>query len=143
MVNGYLIDTSVLYRAARLPAVRDRLTALGRVGPLSVCWPVLAELGVTARDAAEHEALLDTVCASYTCVWSTAGDQRRALEVQRQLAASGLHRAAKLADLLVAATAEGAGLSVLHYDRDFELIAKVTGQPVEWVVPAGTADNQE
>ncbi|MHB8246485.1 MAG: hypothetical protein ACYDGN_14275 [Acidimicrobiales bacterium] len=44
---------------------------------------------------------------------------------------------AKIAVLLIAAAAEAAGLVVLHYDRDFELIAEVTGQPVEWVVPAG------
>jgi hypothetical protein len=34
-------------------------------------------------------------------------------------------------DLLVAATAELAGLTVLHVDKDFELIAGVTGQALE------------
>jgi predicted nucleic acid-binding protein len=43
-----------------------------------------------------------------------------------------------VADLMIAAAAEAAGLVVLHYDHDFDLIAKVTGQPVEWIVPAGT-----
>jgi len=43
-----------------------------------------------------------------------------------------------VADLLVAPTAKAAGLTVLHYDRDFDLIAEVTGQPCEWIVPAGT-----
>ena len=46
--------------------------------------------------------------------------------------------AAKIADLLIAAAAEVAGLVVLHYDRDFDLIAKVTAQRTEWIVPAGT-----
>ena len=41
-------------------------------------------------------------------------------------------------DLLVAAAAERAGLTVLHYDQDFDLIAEVTGQPTEWVVPRGS-----
>jgi predicted nucleic acid-binding protein len=64
----------------------------------------------------------------------------RAVEVQDELADSGQHRGAKIADLLIAAAAEHAGLVILHYDRDFDLIASVTRQPVEWVVPAGTAD---
>jgi predicted nucleic acid-binding protein len=61
----------------------------------------------------------------------------RAVDVQDALAVRSLHRGAKIADLLIAAAAEAAGLVVLHYDRDFELIAEVTGQPVEWVVAAG------
>lgn len=64
----------------------------------------------------------------------------RALEVQGELAAQGLHRAVKIGDLVIAAAAERGGLVVLHYDRDFDRIAGVTAQPVEWVVPAGTAD---
>jgi predicted nucleic acid-binding protein len=46
----------------------------------------------------------------------------------------------KIPDLLIAATAEKAGLTVLHYDRDYDRIAEVTGQPTEWVVEAGAAD---
>jgi predicted nucleic acid-binding protein len=46
----------------------------------------------------------------------------------------------KIPDLLVAAAAEADGLTVLHYDQDFDLIAKVTGQRCAWVVPAGTID---
>ena len=62
----------------------------------------------------------------------------RAVEVQGALADQGLHRSVGLEDLLIAAAAEQAGLTVLHYDRDFDLIGKVTGQPMEWVVPPGT-----
>jgi predicted nucleic acid-binding protein len=46
----------------------------------------------------------------------------------------------KLPDLLVAAAAESAEVPALHYDHDFELIAEVTRQPVEWIVPAGSVD---
>ena len=53
-------------------------------------------------------------------------------------AARSQQRGAKIADLLIAAAAESAELVVLHYDHDFDLIAAVTGQPVEWVVPAGS-----
>jgi predicted nucleic acid-binding protein len=44
--------------------------------------------------------------------------------------------------LIIAAAAERDGLVVLHYDRDFDRIGDVTHQPMEWVVPAGTADSQ-
>ena len=56
------------------------------------------------------------------------------------LADRGHHRAAPLPDLIIAAVAEDHGLSVLHYNADFELIAAVTGQSVQWVVPRGSAD---
>jgi len=55
---------------------------------------------------------------------------QRAYEVQRLLAQAGHHRAPSVSDLLVAATAEAVGLTVLHVDKDFELIAGVTGQPL-------------
>ena len=62
----------------------------------------------------------------------------RAVAAQDALAARSEQRGAKIADLLIAAAAEAAGLVVLHYDHDFDLIAKVTHQPVEWILPAGT-----
>ncbi len=61
----------------------------------------------------------------------------RAVDVQDALAARSAHRGAKIADLLIAAAAEAAGLVVLHYDHDFALIASVTRQPLEWIVPPG------
>lgn len=62
----------------------------------------------------------------------------RAVEVQDVLAERSQQRGAKIADLLIAAAAESAGLVILHYDHDFDLIAGVTGQPTEWILPAGT-----
>jgi len=62
---------------------------------------------------------------------------RRALEVQALLAKRSQHRAVPLPDLLIAACAERARLTVLHYDADFDRIAKLTGQSVQWVVPRG------
>jgi len=62
----------------------------------------------------------------------------RALEVQAMLAERSQHRAVPLPDLLVAACAERAGLSVLHYDADFERIAELTGQSMQWIVPRGS-----
>ncbi|HEX4804436.1 MAG TPA: PIN domain nuclease [Conexibacter sp.] len=64
----------------------------------------------------------------------------RALEVQGRLAKRSQHRGVSLPDLIIAACAEGAGLAVLHYDADYERIAEVTGQPVQWVVPRGSVN---
>jgi predicted nucleic acid-binding protein len=69
-------------------------------------------------------------------------EMHRALEVQRLLAhKAGLHhRSVKIPDLLVAATAELAALTVLHYDEDYERVAAITGQNMEWVVERGSID---
>ena len=61
----------------------------------------------------------------------TPAIEDRAVEVQMLLADRGQHRAPAIPDLLVAATAEIAGLTVLALDKDFDLISKITGQPVE------------
>ena len=58
--------------------------------------------------------------------------------MQDELASRSQQRGAKIGDLLITAAAERAGLVVLHYDHDFDLIAQVTHQLVEWIVPAGT-----
>ena len=62
----------------------------------------------------------------------------RAAEVQAELTGRGSHRSVGAVDLLIAATAEYQGLSLLHYDRDFDQIAAVTGQPMRWLAPAGS-----
>jgi predicted nucleic acid-binding protein len=64
----------------------------------------------------------------------------RAKEIQRRALFRGNHRALSMADVLIAATAERHGVTVLHYDGDYDMIAAITGQPTRWVVPAGTAD---
>jgi predicted nucleic acid-binding protein len=64
---------------------------------------------------------------------------RRALDVQRDLAARSEHRGVKVPDLLIAAAAEAADLTVLHYDADYDRIAAVTGQETRWVVDRGSS----
>ena len=85
----------------------------------------------TYRALAEALRGMPRVAMSESCV-------RRALEVQSMLAERSQHRAVPLPDLLVAACAEEAELSVLHYDADYERIAKLTGQPTRWIVPRGS-----
>jgi predicted nucleic acid-binding protein len=65
-------------------------------------------------------------------------DRDRATDVMSRLANSGWHRAVALPDLVVAAVAERAQSTVLHHDHDFEVIASVTGQSVQAVVPLGS-----
>lgn len=134
----YLIDTSALQRSHQ-PAVSEVLAGLAvrRAGGLTS--PVLFEIGYSARSADHRLAVLDALSA-FPAIDTVEADQRRALEVQHLLASTGRHRGLSLVDALVAAAAERTGLSVLHYDRDFERIAEVTGQRQEWVVARGTAD---
>ncbi len=106
-------------------------------GMVSTCAIADLEILYSAESPADHRATaeflrgmprapLDEKCAE------------RALEVQAMLAEQSQHRGVSLPDLLVAACAERAGLTVLHYDSDYERIAAVTGQPTQWVVPRGS-----
>ena len=72
-------------------------------------------------------------------VATTAAHLRRARQVQRLLAQCS-QRGRKIPDLLVAAAAEELDIPVLHYDADFDLIAAVSGQACQWVVPGGTLE---
>lgn len=87
--------------------------------------------------------LLDTriklvgALAAFNAIETTPAHIRRALQVQRLLAQRS-QRGRKIPDLLIAAAAEEIDVGVLHYDADFDLIAAVTGQRCQWVVPAGS-----
>jgi predicted nucleic acid-binding protein len=132
---SFLLDTSVLKRLGR-PEVRsvvEPLAATGQLGRASICD---LEVGYSARNAEEWDQLVGALDA-FQRVETTAAHVRRALQVQRLLAQRG-QRGRKIPDLLIAAAAEDLGLSVLHYDADFDVIAPVTGQRCQWVVAAGT-----
>ena len=96
------------------------------------------EIGYSARNAQEWDDLQEALTA-FTLVETTARHVQRARQVQRVLAAQS-QRGRKVPDLLVAAAAEEAGYTVLHYDADFDLISAATGQACEWVIPPGTID---
>jgi hypothetical protein len=121
------------------PAVSAAFAPLAAAGWVALCAPVAFELGFAARSTDDHRELSSRF-AAFPPVPTGDADHRRALEVQAALAERGQHRAASLVDALVAAVAEARGLTVLHYDSDFELIAEITGQPLEWIVPRGTVD---
>ena len=94
------------------------------------------EIGFSARNGSEWDELKARV-SRLEPSYILPRDYDAALAVQRGLAELG-QRGRKPPDLLIAAVARRRRLTVLHYDRDFELIAAVTGQPQEWIVPAGS-----
>jgi hypothetical protein len=137
MALTHLVDTSVMSRLGSPPvrAIIEPLTDAGRIGRAGITD---LEVGYGSRNAREWDQDMDDLSV-FELVETTADHVRRARQVQRLLA-SRSQRGRKIPDLLIAAAAEQAGLTLLHYDADFDLIAKVTGQPCEWVVVAGTID---
>lgn len=134
----YLVDKSALARWPK-PTVAPVLDELSDRGLLAVCGAVEIEVihsARTAKDAQRARWLLRGFG------WLPMPDDiwDRAIDVQVQALHKGNHRALSMADLLIAATAERHGVTVLHYDGDYDMITSITGQPTTWVVPAGTAD---
>ncbi|MEV4915685.1 PIN domain nuclease [Streptomyces tirandamycinicus] len=131
-VADYLIDTSALARVllAQNTAEWDDRIAIGLV---AICDITELEVLYSARSAADRARLKEALDAHYVWCPIPDGVYRRSLVVQEQLSAKGEHRSAGPVDLLVAAAAEEAGLTLLHCDRDFETIARTTGQPVRTI----------
>lgn len=109
-------------------------------GLVGVCPLTELEILYSARSIADRDAMLVALRETFPWVLMPDGVYRRAAAVQAILTEQGQHRCAGPVDLLVAATAELTGLSLLHYDRDFDAITKVTGQPATWLAPAGSID---
>lgn len=134
-----MADKSALARVETRPEVSAVLDPLLLEGEVATCGVIDLEVLYSAespRAYADYATALRTL--PRVSVTETVLD--RALEVQAHLAKRSQHRGVQLPDLIIAACAEGAGLTVLHYDVDYERIAEVTGQPVRWVVPRGSVD---
>ena len=133
----FLADTSVYVLQGRHPLVRRRFASLLTDGRLAACQMTALEYLNNAPDPKGYEALWGAIHAQR---WLdvTAEAMDRALEVHRRLAETSQHRHFRLPDLIIAATAEANGATVLHYDADYDRIARVTGQPVEWVAEKGS-----
>lgn len=127
----WLVDKSALVRLGDSPAADEWANRIDR-GLVHIATVTLLEVGFSARTAEEHRlALQHPPISSMPVENSTPAIERRSLAVQALLAAGGQHRAPSVPDLLIAATAELAGLVVLHLDKDFDLRATITGQPLE------------
>jgi predicted nucleic acid-binding protein len=132
----FLVDTSVLTRVRR-PVVAEALEPLLSLD-LRYSAMTGLELRFSASSTGEWDRFGDAL-GEFTREPVLADDFERADHVQRALAGAGL-KGRKPADLIIAAQAERLRLIVIHYDHDFELIASVTGQAHEWIVPRGTVD---
>jgi predicted nucleic acid-binding protein len=137
-VTLLLADTSAWHRATNAAVAGEWEHHLSQA-ELATCAQVRLEILYSARTpaayaelAAELGALRQVPCGE---------DQfDRALEVQAELARLGglRHRSVKIADLLIAASAEAAGAVLWHYDDDFDRIASITGQAATWIAPRGS-----
>ncbi|MFE0630386.1 PIN domain nuclease [Streptomyces sp. NPDC058864] len=130
-VADYLIDTSALARMLLRRATQEWEDRMG-AGLIALCDLTELEILYSARSVKDREAVQERLNQFSWCPMPD-GIYRRARVVQRELTAKGEHRSAGAVDLIVAAVAEEAGLTLLHYDRDFETIVRTTGQPVRMI----------
>ncbi|MGL5815916.1 MAG: PIN domain nuclease [Phycicoccus sp.] len=137
-IADYLVDTSALVRIIRQPPARSRWQAQVEAGLIAVCPAVELEMLVTARSRTDRDVVGDLLRAAFSWVPMPLRAFERALEVQAELTDRGAHRSAGPMDLLIASTAEDLGLVLLHYDRYFDQVGAVTGQPTRWLAEPGT-----
>ncbi len=127
----WLVDKSALVRLSESPDADLWLSRIQR-GLVRITTVTILEVGFSARSVDDLRVRLRRPPVSAMPVENvTPRIESRAVEVQELLAGVGHHRAPSVPDLIIAATAELAGLVVLHVDKDFELIAAMTGQPTE------------
>ena len=132
----FLIDTSALARFMRGDAEQYGWDRAAAAGLISTCPITELEFFYSARSAEDRAQGIEDMRLLFG--WVPVDDRAydRAWEVQAALTGRGQHRSAGAVDLVVAATAELQGLTLLHRDRDFECIAAVTGQALQWYGPA-------
>jgi predicted nucleic acid-binding protein len=130
-MTTWLIDKSAIGRLHLAANANEWAERIDR-GLVRICTVTRLEVGFSARSAVDHKSLVHMPpLASMPVEYLTPKIEDRAVDVQSRLAALGQHRAPSIPDLLIGATAELAQLTVLHLDKDFDLIASITGQPVE------------
>lgn len=137
-VARYLVDKSAMARLNRDP-VFERLDPLVDAGLTAVCGMVVLEVLYSGRNAKDVERI-KTDMVAHEWLHTDDDDFVRATDVFDELARTGRHRAVSPPDLVIAAVAERHQVAVRHYDSDFDLIAEVTGQPAEWIVPRGSVN---
>ena len=130
-MTDWLADKSALVRLAGSADAAQWAARIER-GLIRIATVTRLEVGYSARSGPDLRAdLRRPPLAAMPVEYQTPAIEDRAVEVLTLLADRGQHRAPSIPDLIIAATAELAGLTVLHLDKDFEIIAGVTGQPLE------------
>ena len=137
MIARFLIDTSAAARM-RLTAVADRLEPLITGGLVATCATLDAEALYSARSPAEYEQLRADRREAYEYLPTDDAHWQQAFDAQRSLARTGRHRAVGIADLLTAVLAAQHGMTVVHYDADFEIAAEVLPFEHRWVLSRGS-----
>jgi predicted nucleic acid-binding protein len=132
----YLADTSAWHRSGLVP---ERWEPLLETDEIALCTPVRLELLLSARGPADYRALSSDL-AQVRHLPLDDRCERAAARIQAALAERSQHRGPTPVDLLIAAVAEVNGATLLHYDRHFDAIARVTGQPMEWLARRGRLD---
>ena len=135
LTANYLADKSALARFP-IPAVAARLRPLLEDGELATCAIVDLEVLYSSRNLGDYEELLEERRA-LDAAPITPEVMATAIDLQHELARRGQHRLPS-PDLVISAAALATGLTVLHYDTDFERIAAAGGAPHEWIVPQGS-----
>jgi predicted nucleic acid-binding protein len=136
-VTTWLIDKSALVHLAASPEVGEWASRIQR-GLVRITTVTRLEVGYSARSGPDLRAgLRQPPVSAMPVEYLTPAIEDRAVEVLTLLADRGQHRAPSIPGLLIAATAELAGLTILHHDKDFDLITAVTGQPAERLILAG------
>ena len=134
-MTTWLIDKSALVRLAQSPDALEWASKIQR-GLVRISTITRLEVGFSARSAVDlRSSITRPPLAAMPIEYLTPAMEDRAVQVQTEFADHGQHRAPSVPDLLIAATAELAQLTILHLDKDFELIADITGQPVERLTP--------
>src|SRR5262245_44694850 len=133
----YLADTSVYVLQRKHLPVRRRFETLLAEGRLAACQMTSLEYLNNAPDPKSYETLWAALHGHRWIDVSTEA-MNRAEATHRALAKTRQHRHFRLPDLIIAATAELNGATVLHYDVDYDRIAAITGQATEWVAPKGS-----
>ncbi len=136
-MTRYLADKSALARL-HLPAVREELEPLMARALVGICGVTELEMLYSARNIQERARMKEQLEASLDRIEIPEDIWEQAAEIQEALTEQAQHRSASIPDLIVAATARARDLKILHYDRDFETIARYTEQPTRWIVPPGT-----
>ena len=130
-MTTWLIDKSALARLASSPDAAEWATRIER-GLVRITTVTRLEVGYSARSGQDlRTGFAQPPLASMPVEYMTPAVEDRAVEVLTLLADRGQHRAPSVPDLIIAATAELAGLTVLHLDKDFDVISDVSRQPVE------------
>lgn len=136
-----LVDKSAWEQRRHSELARNRIDQLAAAGRAATCLPVALEQLYSARNAedfASRRAALELL--HWLPVTPAVEDE--AILLMARMVRKGQHRM-PLPDVMIAATAAVHHAVILHYDRDFERIAELTGQPHEWIIPRGTGHGRD